>query len=61
MPTSVYYLELIVAQLLYYFDWSLPDGMQLDELDMDTTVGSTVRRTNQLRLVASRYNIPIEN
>ncbi|KAM0915726.1 hypothetical protein ACQ4PT_010641 [Festuca glaucescens] len=54
-------LELIVARLLYYFDWSLPDGMRPDELDMDTTVGSTARRTNQLRLVASPYNIPIEN
>jgi hypothetical protein len=61
MPTSVYYLELIVARLLYYFDWSLADGMRPNELDMDTTVGSTARRTNHLRLVASPYNIPIEN
>jgi 9beta-pimara-7,15-diene oxidase len=46
-------LELMVARLLYYFDWSLPDGMQPDELDMDTVVGSTMRRRNHLHLVAS--------
>ncbi|CAM0884358.1 unnamed protein product [Alopecurus aequalis] len=54
-------LELMVARLLYYFDWSLPDGMRPDELDMDVTVGSTARRTNQLRLVASPYKTPIGN
>jgi cytochrome P450 len=54
-------LELMVARLLYYFDWSLPDGMRPDELDMDTTVGATARRSNQLRVVASPYNIPTEN
>lgn len=46
-------LELMVARLLYYFDWSLPDGMRPDELDMDTVVGSTMRRRNHLHLVAS--------
>ncbi|CAN6298655.1 unnamed protein product [Urochloa humidicola] len=45
-------LELIVARLLYYFDWSLPIGMKPRELDMDMTVGATARRTNQLRLIA---------
>ena len=48
-------LELILARLLYYFDWSLPAGMQPLELDMDMTVGSTARRSNQLHLVASPY------
>ncbi|CAL4926064.1 unnamed protein product [Urochloa decumbens] len=46
-------VELIVARLLYYFDWSLPVGMKPQELDMDMTVGATARRTNQLRLVAT--------
>ncbi|XP_047061204.1 9-beta-pimara-7,15-diene oxidase-like [Lolium rigidum] len=54
-------LELIVARLLYYFDWSLPNGMQPDQLDMDVTVGATARRTNHLHLVASPYKIPMEN
>ncbi|KAM0931334.1 hypothetical protein ACQ4PT_000384 [Festuca glaucescens] len=54
-------LELMVARLLYYFNWSLPNGMRPDQLDMDLTVDATARRANQLCLVASPYNIPMEN
>ncbi|CAL4934593.1 unnamed protein product [Urochloa decumbens] len=46
-------LEIIVARLLYYFDWSLPVGMRPEDLDMDMTVGAATRRANQLRLVAT--------
>ncbi|CAN6282347.1 unnamed protein product [Urochloa humidicola] len=46
-------LELIVARLLYYFDWSLPVGMRPEELDMDMTVGAATRRAKQLQLVAT--------
>lgn len=53
-------LELIVARLLYYFDWSLPAGMRPVELNMDTTVGATARRTNQLQLVAMPYEHAME-
>lgn len=48
-------LELILARLLYYFDWSLPTGK--NELDMDMTVGITARRKNQLHVVASPYKV----
>ncbi|XP_062194884.1 cytochrome P450 99A2-like [Phragmites australis] len=48
-------LELIVARLLYYFDWSLPGGMRPDEINMDMFIGATTRRKNQLHLVASPY------
>ncbi|XP_037474550.1 cytochrome P450 99A2-like [Triticum urartu] len=53
-------LELILARLLYFFDWSLPAGMRPDELDMDMTVGATLRRRNQLHLVAMPYNFPMK-
>ncbi|KAJ1284274.1 hypothetical protein BS78_03G192400 [Paspalum vaginatum] len=54
-------VELMVARLLYYFDWSLPNGMRPEELDMDTTVvGPAARRTNQLLLVASPYEALME-
>lgn len=46
-------LQLIVARLLYYFDWSLPSGMRPEELNMGTTIGRAVRRAVQLQLVAS--------
>ncbi|XP_020190383.1 9-beta-pimara-7,15-diene oxidase-like [Aegilops tauschii subsp. strangulata] len=52
-------VELVVARLLYYFDWSLPAGMRPDELDMDTVVGLTAKRSNHLLLVASPYNVPV--
>ncbi|EMS45598.1 Cytochrome P450 99A2 [Triticum urartu] len=54
-------LEILLARLLYYFDWSFPDGIKPDELDMDMIVGSTTRRRNQLHLVATPYNVPTEN
>ncbi|KAM0920523.1 hypothetical protein ACQ4PT_007474 [Festuca glaucescens] len=44
-------MELIVARLLYYFDWSLPSGMEPGDLDMDMIVSATSRRKNQLHLV----------
>ncbi|CAL4962677.1 unnamed protein product [Urochloa decumbens] len=53
-------LELMVARLLYYFNWSLPDGIRPEELDMDTTVGASARRTSQLRLVAFPYEFQME-
>ena len=53
-------LELIVVRLLYYFDWSLPAGIRAEELDMDTTVGATARRTRQLHLVAMPYEQAME-
>ncbi|XP_024312128.1 LOW QUALITY PROTEIN: cytochrome P450 99A2-like [Brachypodium distachyon] len=53
-------LELIVAQLLNYFDWSLLAGIRPDDLDMDMIVGATARRKNQLCLVASPYKVPME-
>ncbi|KAM3193580.1 hypothetical protein ACQJBY_070294 [Aegilops geniculata] len=53
-------LELMLARLLYYFDWSLPTGIRPNELDMDMIVGGTMRRRNQLHLVATPYNVPME-
>ncbi|KAE8791954.1 Cytochrome P450 99A2 [Hordeum vulgare] len=46
-------LQLMVARLLYYFDWSLPAGTH--ELDMETKVGANARRKNQLHLVVTPY------
>ncbi|XBI94376.1 hypothetical protein VPH35_031023 [Triticum aestivum] len=54
-------LELLLARLLYCFDWSLSDEIKPDDLDMGMIVGSTTRRRNQLHLVATPYNVPTEN
>jgi len=50
-------LELIIARLLYYIYWSLPVGMQPDDIDMEMIVTATARRKNQLHLVASPYKV----
>nr|UYX45866.1 cytochrome P450 99A44 [Beckmannia syzigachne] len=54
-------LELILARLLYYFDWSLLAGTRPDEVDMDMVVGATLKRKNPLNLVVTPYNVPMES
>ncbi|XP_010905756.1 cytochrome P450 71A9 [Elaeis guineensis] len=49
-------VELVLANLLYCFDWELPGGMRTEEIDMDEATGITVHRKSSLCLVAKRYN-----
>lgn len=43
--------ELPLAQLLYHFDWKLPNGDLLEDLDMNEVFGGTVRRKHQLNVI----------
>nr|CAB3470456.1 unnamed protein product [Digitaria exilis] len=41
-------VELALANLAFYFDWSLPEGLSCSELDMTETAGVTVRKKTDL-------------
>ncbi|KAM3279391.1 hypothetical protein ACQJBY_046626 [Aegilops geniculata] len=44
-------VEVMLANLVYCFDWELPDGMREEDVDMADVFGVTVRRKEKLVLV----------
>ncbi|XP_004305157.1 PREDICTED: cytochrome P450 71A9-like [Fragaria vesca subsp. vesca] len=46
-------VELTLANLLYRFDWELPDGMKTEDLDMKEAAGLIVHKKVQLCLAAT--------
>ncbi|KAL3635086.1 hypothetical protein CASFOL_022140 [Castilleja foliolosa] len=48
-------VELMVANLLYSFDWELPSGMQAKDVDTDVLPGISMHKKNPLVLVPSKY------
>jgi cytochrome P450 len=48
--------ELVLANLVYQFDWKLPDGVAGRDLDMSETFGLTLHRKYPLLAVATKYD-----
>ncbi|KAM7265968.1 hypothetical protein ACFE04_003651 [Oxalis oulophora] len=55
MSFAIPNLELQLAMLLYHFDWELPNGANLEDLDMTEDFGATLRRKNDLHLIPIPY------
>ncbi|XP_020111902.1 cytochrome P450 71A1-like [Ananas comosus] len=48
-------VEIMLANLLYSFDWELPTGMTEEDINMDEAPGIAVHKRHALRLLATRY------
>lgn len=44
-------VELTLANLLYHFNWSLPNNVRVDDIDLDEIFGAATRKKNPLVLV----------
>jgi len=44
-------INIMLANLMYCFDWMLPEGMEKEDIDMTEVFGLTVHRKEKLILV----------
>jgi len=48
-------VEFGLANMLYQFDWELPDGMVVEDIDMEESPGLAVGKKSELLLVPVKY------
>uniref|UniRef100_A0A803ND77 Cytochrome P450 n=1 Tax=Chenopodium quinoa TaxID=63459 RepID=A0A803ND77_CHEQI len=48
-------LDIMLANLLYFFDWELPSGLRRDDIDTEVQLGVTMHKKNPLCLLANKY------
>ncbi|KAH7839048.1 hypothetical protein Vadar_034218 [Vaccinium darrowii] len=49
-------VEFALANLLYWFNWELPDGMKREDIDTDVKPGITMHKKNPLCLVPRKWS-----
>ncbi|KAE9602099.1 hypothetical protein Lal_00049566 [Lupinus albus] len=54
-------VQLILAALLYHFDWELPNGMKPEDLDMTEVFGAGLVKKNNLCLIPTWYDAPLQD
>lgn len=54
---AVLLIELALANLLYSFEWRLPQGIRAEDIDMSEALGITMHKKTPLCLVASPRNV----
>lgn len=53
-------IEPPLATFVYFFDWTLPDGMKPEEVAMTETLGVTIRRKDDLMAIPiAKMHLPI--
>ncbi|CAI0441088.1 unnamed protein product [Linum tenue] len=57
MSSGLAVVKLVLAKLLYHFDWQLPVGITPETLDMTERFGSGVRRKHSLHLIPIAHDI----
>ncbi|KAI3500012.1 hypothetical protein L1887_35827 [Cichorium endivia] len=55
MSMGVVNVYLLLANLIYLFDWGLPNGMNKEDIDFDVLPGITIHKKNDLCLSAHVY------
>ncbi|KAJ0557609.1 putative cytochrome P450 [Helianthus annuus] len=56
MNTAPTTIEFVLANLLYWFDWEVPDGVKNEDLNMQEEGTLVLRKKVPLRLVPTKYN-----
>lgn len=54
---SIPLVELAIANLLFHYNWALPEGMLPKDLDMEEALGITMHKKIPLCLAASYYDL----
>ncbi|PNX99182.1 cytochrome p450, partial [Trifolium pratense] len=53
-------VEILLANLLFHFDWKMINGVKAEELDMSEVFGLSVRRKHDLYLIPIMYHSTVE-